>query len=232
MAAEQIVSSARSKNRAIKCVEARRSAAAAIGPIEPGLSVFAVTRGQFSMIDCIQHALAEMGPCRVTVWTWCIADYEVETFEWLLRQGTITSALLVIDRAGEQQVSKSRSFRPGARPKSEANQGLMRRWKERFGADSIRVCLNHAKICTLDNGVLKLTIRGSMNLNHNPRFEQLDVTEGPEVFGVVHEIEEGLPVLAENYTLAEVERATGAHSLFTSDQLKPFQAKGLKVWAK
>ena len=224
--------SARSTNRAIKCVEARKNAAECIGPIEKGLSVFAVTRGQFSMIDCIQHALKEMGPSRVTVWTWCIADYEVETFEWLLREGNITEALLVIDRAGEQQVSKSRSFRPGSNAKSEANKGLMRRWKEKFGQDSIRVCLNHAKIATLDNGVFKVTIRGSMNLNHNPRFEQLDITENADVFNLVHEIEQSLPNLKENYTRHEVEQATGAHCLFTDEQLKPFQTKGLKVWAK
>jgi hypothetical protein len=38
------------RNRAI---EAFRSAGETIGPIEHGMSLFAVTRGQFSMIDMI-----------------------------------------------------------------------------------------------------------------------------------------------------------------------------------
>ncbi len=196
------------------------------------MALFAVTRGQFSMIDCVQHCLAEMGPSRLTIWTWCIADYEIETFEWLLRAGAVTDALLVIDRAGEQQVSKTRSFRDGSIDKSERQGALMRRWKEKFGAESIRVVLNHAKIATLDNGALKVTIRGSMNLNHNPRFEQLDITEGAGVFDLIHEIEQSLPVLGEQYSRRQVEDATGAHCLFSDEELAPFRTAELKVWAK
>jgi hypothetical protein len=209
-----------------------KTAAECIGEVEKDMSLFAVTRGQFSMIDCIRHCLEKMGPSRLTVWTWCIADYEFETFEWLLRAGGITEALLVIDRAGEQQVAKTRSFRDGSLDKSEKQGALMRRWKEKFGPDSIRVVLNHAKIATLDNGELKVVIRGSMNLNHNPRFEQLDITEGADVYGLVKEIEDGLPVLSERYSRREVEDATGAHCLFSDEELKPFRTAELKVWAK
>lgn len=224
--------SARSTKRQYISVEALKTAGDCIGPIEPNMSLFAVTRGQFSMIDCIQHCLQEMGPSRLTIWTWCIADYEIETFEWLLRAGSITDALLVIDRAGEQQVSKTWSFRDGSLDKAERQGALMRRWKDKFGQQSIKVCLNHAKIATLDNGRMKLLIRGSMNLNHNPRFEQLDITEGEGPFGIVADIENSLPILAENYTRAEIERATGALSLFTDEELKPFRTDELKVWAK
>ena len=227
-----IVASARSKTRSMKCVEAIKTAADCIGKIEEGVSIFAVTRGQFSMIDAVQHCLAEMGPSRLTIWTWCIADYELETFEWLLRAGSITDALLVIDRAGEQQVAKTRSFRDGSIDKSEKQGALMRRWKEKFGPASIRVVLNHAKIATLDNGKMKVVIRGSMNLNHNPRFEQLDVTEGAGPFDLIQEIENSLPVLSEKYSRREVEEATGAHCLFTDEELKPFRTQALKIWTK
>ena len=227
-----MVKSARTITRDRKCVEARKTAGECIGKIEAGVSVFAVTRGQFSMIDCVQHCLAEMGPSRLTIWTWCIADYEIETFEWLLRAGSITEALLVIDRAGEQQVAKTRSFRDGSLDKSERQGALMRRWKEKFGPESIRVVLNHAKIATLDNGKFKVVIRGSMNLNHNPRFEQLDVTEGAGCYELIQEIENSLPVLGEGYTRRQVEEATGAHCLFTDEELVPFRANELKVWAK
>lgn len=39
-----------------RAVETFGSAAAAIGPIVPGLSLFLVTRGQFSMLDMVQYA--------------------------------------------------------------------------------------------------------------------------------------------------------------------------------
>lgn len=223
--------SARSIQRATRSVESRRTAAECIGPLEPGVHVFAVTRGQFSMIDAIHHCLQQMGPSRLSLWTWCIADYEIETFESLLRSQAITGATLVIDRAGEQQVAKTRSFRDGSLDKAERQGALLARWREKFGPSSIKVVLNHAKIATLDNGVLKVVVRGSMNLNHNPRFEQLDVTEGDGPFDLIRDIEQSLPDLPAHYTRAEIEKATGAHSLFTAEQLKPFQGD-LKIWKK
>jgi hypothetical protein len=54
------------------------SAAKCIGKIEKGMSLFAITRGQFSMIDMIFHCLQEIGRAEVSVWTWTIAEYEVE----------------------------------------------------------------------------------------------------------------------------------------------------------
>ena len=57
-----------------RVVESFESAAKCIGPIEKGMSLFAITRGQFSMIDAIFHCLHEIGPAEMSVWTWTIAD--------------------------------------------------------------------------------------------------------------------------------------------------------------
>jgi hypothetical protein len=222
--------SARSIKRAQRCVESFKTAAECIGPIETDMAVFAVTRGQFSMIDAVQHCLAEMGPSALSIWTWCIADYEIETFESLLASRQITSATLVIDRAGEQQVAKTRNFRASDDKASRQGQ-LLTRWRAKFGPQSIKVVLNHAKIATLDNGRHKVVVRGSMNLNHNPRFEQLDVTEGDGPFDLIQSIEQSLPDLPAHYTQRDLQSATGAHVLFTPEQLKPFQSS-LKIWKK
>jgi len=222
--------SSRSIVRSRKSVEAFKSAADCIGSIESDMAVFAVTRGQFSMIDAVQHCLAQMGPCKLSIWTWCIADYEIETFESLLASRSITEATLVIDRAGEQQVSKTRTFRASEDKASRQGQ-LLTRWRNKFGPKSIKVVLNHAKIATLDNGTHKVVVRGSMNLNHNPRFEQLDVTEGAGVFDLVRSIEQSLPDLPAHYTQHDLEVATGAHVLFTAEELKPFNG-AIKVWKK
>jgi len=196
------------------------------------MALFAVTRGQFSMIDIIQHCLTVMGPSHLTLWTWCIADYEIETFEWLLRSGDITSALLVIDQAGAEQVAKTRQFRAGTLDKTAMKTALMRRWVEKFGEGSIKVCLNHAKIATLDNGTLKVLVAGSMNLNANPRFENFNIMEGGAPFELVREIEAEMETLPPTYTRRQVEDVTGAHKLFAPADLIPFQSGGLKVWAK
>ena len=63
------------------------------------MALFAITRGQFSMLDAVLHTIKEVGPCRITVWTWAIADYEVECFEAFMANKDITAATLIIDRA-------------------------------------------------------------------------------------------------------------------------------------
>lgn len=200
--------------RAARAVESFRSAAECIGPVTAGAAVFAVTRGQFSMIDAVLHVLDEVGRAeRLSLWTWTIADYEVEVFRRLMRDGRIGAGCLVIDG--------------GARVK---NAGLIAGWRASFGPESVRYVMNHAKLATVEGAGLRVLLRGSMNLNHNPRFEQLDVSEGGPAFDLVREIEDGLPVLPDDADGAAVYRASRVSEAFEPEQLAVF--KGLKVWAK
>jgi hypothetical protein len=50
-----------------RVIESFENAATCIGPIAPEMSLFAITRGQFSMIDTIFHCLHEIGPAEVSV---------------------------------------------------------------------------------------------------------------------------------------------------------------------
>lgn len=196
-----------------RAVESFRSAAETIGPVEPGLSLFAVTRGQFSMIDAALHVLDAVGPgAHLSLWTWTIASYEIEVFNQLAADGRIATGRLVIDE--------------GARAKNSA---LIASWKERFGAGSVRYVLNHSKIATVEGAGLKVLLRGSMNLNHNPRFEQLDVTEGGPDFDLVRQLEEELPELADGCTAGEVYAASKVSAAFDREQLAMFQ--GLRRWS-
>jgi len=199
--------------RAGRAIESLGSAADAIGPIEAGLRVFLLTRGQFSMLDMVQHCIREIGPCAVSVWTWAIADYEVEAMAALMATEAITAARLVVDRSAEQRSA----------PTIEA-------WRRRFGADAVRVCKNHAKIARVWTADRRVLLRGSMNLNFNPRFEQADITEGGPEFDLVAGIEAELPVLPAGCSNAEAETASGLSVAFERSQLAMFG--GLKVWAK
>ena len=67
------------------------------------MSLFAITRGQFSMIDAIFHCLKEVGPASVSVWTWTIADYEVEAMAGLMARQEITAGRLVIDQSADRR---------------------------------------------------------------------------------------------------------------------------------
>jgi len=147
------------------------------------------------------------------VWTWAIADYEVEAMEGLMARDAITSGRLVVDRSAEQRSAAT-----------------IARWRSRFGVESVRVCKNHAKIARVWNADRRVLLRGSMNLNFNPRFEQADITEGGEDFELVTALEDSLPVLPVLCSNAEAEAASGLGRAFEAQTLRMFG--GIKVWAK
>lgn len=198
--------------------ESFQSAAECIGRLEPGLSLFAVTRGQFSMIDAVLACLDQTGPAVVSLWTWTIAEYEIECLNRLRIDQRLRSALLVIDEG-----IRHNSIRP-------TSKNLVRQWQQAFGPQSVRYVINHAKIATVSNDRWRLLLRGSMNLNFNPRFEQFDLTEGGEDFALVRRIEEEMPILDDSVTQEEVYKASKVSGAFNAEQLTLFA--GIRPWAK
>lgn len=196
-----------------RALEAFAGAAAAIGPIVPGMELFLLTRGQFSMLDMVQHILTELGPASVSVWTWAIADYEVEAMAALMASAAILEARLIVDRSAEQRSAAT-----------------IAAWRARFGVSSVRVCKNHAKIARVWTAERRVLLRGSMNLNFNPRFEQADISEGGPAFELVAGVEAELPVLAPLCANHEADSASGLGKAFEQSTLELFH--GLKVWAK
>ena len=189
-------------------------AAQCIGKVEAGMSLFAVTRGQWSMIDAVLHVLDQVGPAKLSLWTWTVAEYEVQVFTRLREDRRVTGGRLVIDA--------------GARNK---NAGIIAEWKSSFGDGSVRYVTNHSKIARIESASgLKFLLRGSMNLNFNPRFEQFDITEGGPDFDLVEEIEDELPLLGDNCTGKQVWAASRVGEAFEPEQLALFS--GMKVWAK
>lgn len=183
------------------------NAAETIGRCEAGMSLFAITRGQWSMIDAILHVLDCVGPSKVSLWTWTVAEYEVQVLTRLRVDGRVTEGRLVIDH--------------GARNK---NQQIIADWKQQFGAGSVRYVINHAKIATVESeSGLRFLLRGSMNLNFNPRFEQFDITEGGPEFDLVREIEDELPDLEDGCSGAEVYAGSKIDNAFKPEQLTLFR---------
>jgi hypothetical protein len=193
--------------------ESFKTASECIGTLVKGSGIFALTRGQFSMIDAILACLDQTGPAHVSVWTWTVAEYEVAALSRLMRDERLLSGRMVIDG--------------GARNK---NAGIISDWKQSFGQDSVRYVVNHAKIALIENNNWKLLLRGSMNLNFNPRFEQFDLTEGGADFELVREIKNELPILMDSASTGETYSATKLEQAFDAKTLDLFG--GTKVWAK
>jgi len=199
-----------------RAVESFGSASEAIGPIEPEMSVFAITRGQFSMIDAILHVLDQVGRAHVSAWTWVIADYEVDSLHSLMVRDQVIDGRLIIDITASRPNMK--------------RQPVVQSWRDKFGERSVLTCKNHAKIARVWNDRFRVLLRGSLNLNFNPRFENLDVTEGGEDFDLVERIENELPVLPRRHTNAQADAASSLGRAFEASQLQMFA--GIKPWAR
>ena len=57
------------------------------------------------------------------------------------------------------------------------------RMRELFGDGSIRTCRTHAKFMTVKNSKWNCAIRTSMNLNENPRLENIEISDDPALCG-------------------------------------------------
>ena len=128
------------------------------------------------------------------------------------KNGKIKDALLLIDRRAQS-----------------INNHLIQKWKSNYGDKSVKYIVNHAKIATIEsvNGQFKVLLRGSMNLNHNARFEQLDVTEGGADFDLVKRIESEIEWLPDDFKRSDVV------AISKTDTSKDFGLKqfgGLKEW--
>jgi hypothetical protein len=94
-----------------RAVESFKSAAECIGPVRAGMDgVFAITRGQWSMIDAVLHCLDQLNdPVTLSLWTWTVAEYEIQCLERLMLDQRIRAATLVIDHGARGSGSPTRS---------------------------------------------------------------------------------------------------------------------------
>jgi hypothetical protein len=212
--------------RSAKALERRHKAAglalehakAALAELGRGVHVFGLTKGQFSMIDLAAAVLDLTGPADVSLWTWCIAEYEVQAVSAFLNEGRIRSFRMVMDWAGAKR-----------------DMPLVADLQGRYGNDCIRVTKTHAKVVTVANEAgWRVVIRGSMNLNNNPRFEQFDVSDDPAVFGVVAGLEAELWQRGKALAVAELAHRDATDLLGVAEAkthgAPPAWAASLKAW--
>jgi hypothetical protein len=141
---------------ACRCENAKQ----AIGEISANCEIYGFTKGQFSLIDIIEHCLDQCGPADIVVSTWSAASGDIQAAHRLMRENRIKSLKFIIDSS-----FKSR--------KPEFCAELLKT----FGADCIRVSSVHAKFATIKSENFKLVVRTSMNLNNNPRFENFEISD-------------------------------------------------------
>lgn len=147
------------------------TAAEAVGPITRGCEIYGLSKGQFSLVELLEHVLDATGPAHVVVSTWTAAGADLSHTRKLLDDGRIVSARWLVDY----------SF-PNRQP------GYCAMLRERFGDDAIACTANHAKFLLVRNDEWSVVVRSSMNLNLNRRLESYEVSDDPQMADWLEEI--------------------------------------------
>jgi len=138
----------------------RGTASQAVGYIEKNTDTFILTYGQFSLIDALLAILDQTGPAHIAISTWTAAHGDLTRSAELLETAEILSFRMIVDRSFKTR-----------QPNYHAHMLKL------FGPNCIRAINTHAKFMTIRNATWNIVVRTSMNLNTNPRLENIEISD-------------------------------------------------------
>ena len=140
------------------------SARDAIGDLAPGVEVFGMTSGNFGLMDILAHVIDQAQATHCVLCTWTAAEKSVQEFLDMVRTAKLQSLRVIADPS---LVTR----------KPEIADAMF----AAYGGDSIRLVPLHAKWAVLTGGAVPVTLRTSMNLNHNKRIESFEISTCPDM---------------------------------------------------
>lgn len=151
------------------------SAREAIGVLAPGSEVYILTFGQFSLMDAIVAVLDQTGPADVTISTWTAANADLSKTAQLVERATIRRLRMIVDRSFVTR-----------------QPGYCAHMRKLFGDECIRTARTHAKFVAVRNERWGVAIRTSMNLNENPRLENIEISVDDGLCSFLERVSDGL----------------------------------------
>ena len=149
----------------------KQSAADFIGQLRPGMHLYGFSKGQFSLIDVIDALLAQTGPAEVAISTWTAASADLGRLAQIMTQRQFTNLRFLIDFSFQRR-----------------QPSVLQTIRQTYGMDAVRVAKNHAKFILVKAGPWRLTVRTSMNLNFNPRFEDIDLKDDEQIYTFIDSV--------------------------------------------
>lgn len=149
----------------------RETAADFIGTVTPGMHIFGLSKGQFSLVDVLRHLSGQIGRCRLSLSTWTVARADLDELQELTNEARFSSIRLLIDFSFQRR-----------------QPGLIATIRRRFGNEAVVVTRNHCKFLLMANDRFHLVCRTSMNLNFNPRLEDVEIKDDPELYQFLDDI--------------------------------------------
>jgi hypothetical protein len=151
--------------RALRVLFRQETARDFLGTIRPGMHLFGFSKGQFSLVELLEAITDQMAPIDFALSTWTAARADLTRLEQLVTSTRIRTIRLLIDATFQRREPQ-----------------LLQSIRERYGTGAIRIVQNHAKFMLCSAGDLRLVVRTSMNLNFNPRLEDVEIKDDPEVY--------------------------------------------------
>ena len=149
----------------------RETAADFIGTVTPRMHIFGVSKGQFSLVDVLRHLSDQIGRCRLSLSTWTVARADLDELQELTNEARFSSIRVLIDFSFQRR-----------------QPGLIATIRRRFGNEAVVVTRNHCKFLLMATDRFHLVCRTSMNLNFNPRLEDVEIKDDPELYQFLDEI--------------------------------------------
>jgi hypothetical protein len=131
-----------------------------VGPLTPGVELFAVSAGRFSLAAVIAHAVDATGPADVWLCVPGVAAADLGTIHALTNSGTIRTLRLLVD------------FQVAARQPA-----LVDLVRLAWGPDALRVGHVHTGFVVIRNDAWSVSIRTSAGLNASHRMETIEVSD-------------------------------------------------------
>lgn len=163
------------RERVIRRLLGAETARQAIEGLAPGVDIFGLTCGQFSLVHLLFALIEKIGPCSLDLTTWTAATADVTDMMTLIQSEKLRSMRMIVDMSFLQR-----------------KPAVLKEIIKRFGRENIRITNSHAKFALLENKRWKVVLKTSMNLNQNPRMEDFDLTCNPELFGFLRSFVDGL----------------------------------------
>jgi len=135
----------------------------AIGTIQKNTDTYVLTFGQFNLIDVLCVLLDQTGPASVDISTWTAADAHLAQTAELIESCDITDFRMVIDYSFKNRQPE-----------------YLEHMRKLFGPDCIRELKSHAKFLIIRSASHDIVVRTSMNLNGNPRLENVEISESAD----------------------------------------------------
>jgi hypothetical protein len=148
------------QRRLVRRVDENTNARNAIGDLEPGVELVAVSAGRFTLAGVVSHVLATTGPGAVWLCVGGVAAADLGTMHQLTAGGAISSLRLLVD------------FQVAARPLE-----LVELVRNVWGGDCLRVGMVHAGFAVIRNDRWNVVVRTTAGLSACHRLELFELSD-------------------------------------------------------